>query len=289
MLQQLLEEREQWLLGPVQILQHDRPGRRAEARLQVTRHPERELAAAKLRREIRRLTLRTRERERRELPHDSAPLLLVEAGQLRDSLLDLCSRVVEWIGRRYPGFAADELLQWPVRDRAAVWEARHPCRRLGAEGGEELAVLRVLFETGSDYDGASGDEGLRPLEITRYYFAGIDPDTKRETWAAVRARGRDLVSEGECRADGAVSVILVRGGNAEHGHDGIPDELLDRGAVGLEDLARPGERARQCGAEDLGVVRARAGARIDDVREQDRHDLPLLRHDRSLGAGCMRT
>ena len=150
-------------------------------------------------------------------------------------------------------------------------------------------MLRVLFETSSDDDRASGDERLRPLEITRYYFAGIYPDPKRETWAAVRARGRDHVPEGKCRADGAVGVILVCGGNAEHGHDGVPDELFDGCAVSLEDLSRPGERARQCRAEDFGVVRARAGARIDDVREQDRHDLPLLRHDRSLGAGCMRT
>src|SRR5438034_9530993 len=41
----------------------------------------------------------------------------------------------------------------------------------GERPGEDLAVLRVLFETGSDYDGASGDERLRTLEITRYYFA----------------------------------------------------------------------------------------------------------------------
>jgi hypothetical protein len=51
---------------------------------------------------------------------------------------------------------------------------------------------------------------------------------------AVRA-GLDLVDQVERRADGTLGVVLVRGRCAPHGHDRIPDELLDRSAVTFDD------------------------------------------------------
>src|SRR5438552_3089965 len=203
MLEQLLEEREQRLLGPVQILQHDRPRRRAEARIGEHGH------------------------EVRPSRRGDAPPHLAQEAKLRIAPDERARRQCRPILPRAEHAFDRRDLDLPHalrvdRSRRAVPDPG--ARQLAGErAGEDLAVLRVLFETSSDYDGASGDERLRPLEITRYYFAGIYPDAKRETWAAVRARGRDLVPEGKCRADGAVGVILVCGGNAEHGPDGVPD------------------------------------------------------------------
>ena len=45
-------------------------------------------------------------------------------------------------------------------------------------------------------------------------------------------------------ADGALGVVLVRDRRAPDGHDRVADELLDRAAVALDDLARQVEVAR---------------------------------------------
>ena len=44
----------------------------------------------------------------------------------------------------------------------------------------------------------------------------------------------DPVADREGRADGALGVVLVRGGSAEQRHHGVADELLDRSAVAFE-------------------------------------------------------
>ena len=67
-------------------------------------------------------------------------------------------------------------------------------------------------------------------------------------------------------------------GSAEHRHNSVADEFLDGRAVRHKDLSRPGERVRERLTDYFGVIRAGRAARIDDVREQDGHDLPFLRH-----------
>ena len=76
----------------------------------------------------------------------------------------------------------------------------------------------------------------------------------------------------------------MRGGHAEDGHDRITYEFLDGRTVGDQDFPRSREHARECRAEHFGVIRTGRSARIDDVREQDGHNLPFLRHAPSLGA-----
>src|SRR5213593_773022 len=84
--QELLEQREKWLFRPVQILEHDRSWRGAEARFEVSRHPEGELAPASVGRQLRLRRVGVGESERRELARDRTGLELVKALHTRDAV-----------------------------------------------------------------------------------------------------------------------------------------------------------------------------------------------------------
>jgi hypothetical protein len=51
----------------------------------------------------------------------------------------------------------------------------------------------------------------------------------------------------------AESIVLVDGRNAKDRHDGVPDELLDRTTVTLDDFAGASEIASEHVTERLGV------------------------------------
>ena len=84
------------------------------------------------------------------------------------------------------------------------------------------------------------------------------------------------VAHGEGGADRPVRCVLLAGVDAEHGHHGVADELLDDATVGL-DAAVP---THEVGVDDvahvLGVERLRQHGEVDDVREQDRDEAALL-------------
>ena len=85
----------------------------------------------------------------------------------------------------------------------------------------------------------------------------------------------------EGRSQGPSRVVLVGGGDAERGHHGVADELLDRPTLGLDLVAHRLEERGHDLAEGLGVeaLTERRGSR--DVGEQDRHELALLAAGRS--------
>ena len=83
--------------------------------------------------------------------------------------------------------------------------------------------------------------------------------------------------------DGAPGVILVGRRHAEHGDDGIPDELLDHAAVRLHDLLRDVAVAAQKVVDILRVVALRERREAHEVAEQRGDDLALFGRDaRSL-------
>ncbi len=86
----------------------------------------------------------------------------------------------------------------------------------------------------------------------------------------------DRLEDPERRPHGALGVVLVRDGGAEHGHDGVADELLHRPAealdVGLHALVVRAQRR----ADVLGVGAIGATREADEVDEEHRDDLPLL-------------
>src|SRR5438105_1139705 len=364
----------------MQILEDDRPRSRTKTSFQISRHTERQLAPARVGRQLRLRSVRVGERECRELAGDHSRFLFVEAAHSSDARLDLRARVVTTIRGRDSRLCADELLQRPIRDRVSVWEARgasdrldwieapqefkrdtcladpgvtinghevrasrggdaavyivkeahlrvasderrrcvpcgsaRPCEALGcrdldgphtfgldrsdgtvlhpatsdlARHGTDqyFAVVCLFFEASRDDDWAAGYEELGALAISRHNLSGVDADPQREARSAVLAVRGDVGAQRKRGPNSALGVVLVRDRNSEDSHYRIADELFDGRAVSHEDLARPGEHARECRAEHLSVIRTGRTARIDDVREQDRDDLPFLRHEASLGA-----
>ena len=81
-------------------------------------------------------------------------------------------------------------------------------------------------------------------------------------------------------------VVLVRDRDAEHGHDRVADELLDRAAVPLEDDAKILEVAAHACAQRLGIGRLAECGRADEVAEENGDDLALLARRLGHGERC---
>jgi hypothetical protein len=135
--------------------------------------------------------------------------------------------------------------------------------------GRRLQPLREVHRDARDHPlvGAVGaGDGL----------AGVHADPHLERQRAARAG--DRVADRERGAHAALGVIVVGRRDAEHGHHGVADELLDGPAVRTDDGRDPLERGVHDRLHDLRVVRAGQRGRSNDVREQDRHELALFRH-----------
>ena len=156
-------------------------------------------------------------------------------------------------------------LQLERLDRLGLDRVAHEGERLVAD--QDLARLRGLLEAGGDVDGVAGGEALLG---SGHDLAGVDADAGLH--AQLRQRGAHL----HRRAARAQGVVLVHLGDAEHGHDRIADELLDRPAVRLDDPLHALEVAGEQGAQRLGVGRLAQGGRAGDVAEEDGDGLALL-------------
>ena len=75
-----------------------------------------------------------------------------------------------------------------------------------------------------------------------------------------RERLADTVPQCERRADGALSIVVVRFRDAKHAHDGIANEFLDGAAVGRERFAHRARSARQRPLNELGILGVRIAA-----------------------------
>ena len=82
------------------------------------------------------------------------------------------------------------------------------------------------------------------------------------------------VADGECRAYGALGVVLVRDRRAEERHDGVADELLHRAAVPFE-LRADARVVRTKIASTSSGSRPPPAREADEVAEDDGHDFPL--------------
>ena len=146
----------------------------------------------------------------------------------------------------------------------------------------EQDLLRAggLLETRGDVDGVSRDEPLSGRRIARDHRARVHAGANRQADApaalelVVQDRLRPLHVRG--RAHGAQRVVLVHGRQAEHGHDGVADELFDDASVPFELGAHRVEVAGHDLAQRLGVeLLAHRGGALE-VREDDRDDLAYL-------------
>ncbi len=128
------------------------------------------------------------------------------------------------------------------------------------------------------------------MRIQRHHrLTGIDPDAHLQRQPRIGlVQLLDRLQDPQPGADGALGVILVRHRSPEHGHHGIPDELLHRPAVRFDLRAhtlvvRPDPRAHILGIRPLGC-----GGEPDQVAEQHRHHLPLLQRRRGRRLGKRR-
>jgi hypothetical protein len=74
----------------------------------------------------------------------------------------------------------------------------------------------------------------------------------------------------------------VDGGDAEDGHDRVPDELLYGATVALDRAARVGEDALHDAAERLRIERLAEARGACHIRKHDGDGLPRLRHEPSV-------
>ena len=86
----------------------------------------------------------------------------------------------------------------------------------------------------------------------------------------------DGVAHRERRPDGALGVVLVRDGCAEHRDHRVADELLDRAAPPLELVARPLVVDAKERADVLRVALLRSRGGPHEIGEDDADDLALL-------------
>jgi hypothetical protein len=169
--------------------------------------------------------------------------LVVTADERRDR--DAGGRAA--VGARR-GPSPDRLVAAAHLNRADVVDL-DPAHREPVRGGTEqdLARLRELLQSGGDVDRfAGGERGV----------AGAGDDLSRlDADAGLQLEVVDRVENLERRANRALRVVLVRLGNPESGHDGVPGELLDGPAVGLDAARDLVEEPGHAPAHDLRIAR----------------------------------
>src|SRR4029450_5620145 len=104
-------------------------------------------------------------------------------------------------------------------------------------------------------------------------LAGVESDTQVQGEVAEGGLGRlDDVAHGQGGPHGPGGVVVVAGGEAEHGQDGVADILL-QGAAEAPDL---GGQAAEGLVEQipgrLGVEGGDQAGRVDQVGEEHGHD-----------------
>jgi hypothetical protein len=105
----------------------------------------------------------------------------------------------------------------------------------------------------------------------------LDPDPDLQVHGGVRLPDvPDVLQQPKPGQHGALRVVLVRARRAEHPEHAVADELVERPAVAFDLLLRHRVIRPERGANVLGVGAVRAGGEADQVREQDRDDLPFL-------------
>jgi len=185
----------------MQILENDRPRGGAEPSLEVSRHPDGELASSRIGGQLRLRSVRVSQRERGQLPRDRSRFGLVEAFHAGDARLDLGARRITSIGRRDRGLPADQLLQRPVRDRVSVWKAGRARDRLGrVQATEELerdpclTHARVAIDRDEMWSTSGRDTPVHVVEQPHLRFA---PDERTRRVPGGCARSPEALRRGD--------------------------------------------------------------------------------------------
>ncbi len=131
-------------------------------------------------------------------------------------------------------------------------------------------------------------------EIAGHHPLALRPDDRRSLAGqhrgpclrailAGRREARHRGHEVQRGAHGPLGVVLADGRRAPDGHDRVADELLDRAAVPLHDLAGDVEVAAEELADGLRVAVVGQGREADEIGEEDADEPALGRSRRAAG------
>ena len=137
---------------------------------------------------------------------------------------------------------------------------------------DDRAGLGGLLEPRGDVHGVAGDERASLPCAAGHDLARVDADPQAEP---VSEQLPEAPLHRERRVEGALRVILVRLGNAEHGHDRVARELLDRAARVTDLLGHRVVEALEHDARPLRVLLLSERRRADEIGEQHRGQLAL--------------
>jgi len=140
---------------------------------------------------------------------------------------------------------------------------------------QHLARLRCLLQTRCNVDRVAGRQ---PLLGAGDDLAGSEAD------AAFDPEAPEALPHLQRGPAGTQCIVLVRNRDAEHGHDGIADELLNRASVSLDSLLHALEVAGEQRAQGLRVSRLPQRRGADDVAEEDGYDFALQTARKHAGA-----
>jgi len=139
------------------------------------------------------------------------------------------------------------------------------CVRRLAE--QDLPRLGTLLEPRGDVHRVARRESLGG---PGHDHARADTDARADTERGQRVAHLDR------RAAGTKCIVLVRSGDAEHGHHCVADELLHRPAVRVGDPLHPFEVARQQRTQGLWIRLFPECRRTRHIAEEDGDGLPQL-------------
>jgi hypothetical protein len=86
--------------------------------------------------------------------------------------------------------------------------------------------------------------------------------------------------------NGPLRIVIVGGGHAEDGHEAVAHDLRHRAPVLLDHEAQVGHPGTDSAIDVFRVEGLGQGRVARQVREEDRHDLPLRGQDRLAAGGA---
>ena len=158
---------------------------------------------------------------------------------------------------------------------------------IGRVPDQHAARSRSRLEARSSVDQVSGHHALPGRANRHRRLAGEDSRARLQGLAAVtgaRVEARDHRDHLEGGPHCALSIVLVGSRRTPQRHHGVTDELLNRPAVAVDDIARSVEVATQQLSRVLRVALLRRARESHQVDEEDRDETPL-RDRRDPGCG----
>jgi hypothetical protein len=154
-----------------------------------------------------------------------------------------------------------------------------PYEGVGRGSEEDLARLRRPLQTRRDVDGIADDERVSSPGISDHDLTGIDADPRldllAESLSDLDVQLAERPGHRVGRSHRAERVVLVQAGNAEHGHHGVADELLDLAAVAFELVPHATKEAGDQLPSRFGIELFPQRRGADHVAEHDGHCLAI--------------